>query len=333
MAINKNRDQCIPFIEKLYFHIYTIGYRGAGESIVFFIENDYGIAYSGVIDIYENDNCNKTIEILKENKIDKIDFFCWTHPHKDHSVGIGKILNSYIGINSKIVVPDNIYKMEYEFDDEAIETSMEYIINNFKSNKRIKPKIYSVKGNNRIELKYIGTGVRNSRQRYRFEIETIAPVIDIIEKRYFNEKFYTLNDFSIALIVNLGEFTYLFGGDIQDSTIKKIDFIPEKIDYLKIPHHTSKGSLELLNWFESGYASGIACTTEYSSSGLPNFESLDLYKNYFTSIFSTKGLDEQKYELGVIHTVNDILTGKFYTDLDGNGVVYHNADVCNNFQL
>ena len=76
------------YSNSLFFEVYLIGYNSQGESILFFLRTDEGVIYSGVVDCYTYKSINKTIDLLKKENIEKIDFLCWTHPHDDHSLGI-----------------------------------------------------------------------------------------------------------------------------------------------------------------------------------------------------------------------------------------------------
>lgn len=83
------------YSNSLFFEVYLIGYNSQGESILFFLRTDEGVIYSGVVDCYTYKSINKTIDLLKKENIEKIDFLCWTHPHDDHSLGIDKLLGKH----------------------------------------------------------------------------------------------------------------------------------------------------------------------------------------------------------------------------------------------
>ena len=53
----------------------------------------------------END---KVTEILKKNKVDKLDFICWTHPDFGHSKGLKDIIDMYASEKTSIWIPEGI---------------------------------------------------------------------------------------------------------------------------------------------------------------------------------------------------------------------------------
>ena len=117
----------IKFVEKvgnLYLEVYLLGYPGQGESILFLIktiEDKDVILYSGVIDSYENNGTNKTIELLECLNIKKLNFLCWTHPDIDHSLGIDTILQRYTNKETRVVLPDALLYLEERLTDKAKE--------------------------------------------------------------------------------------------------------------------------------------------------------------------------------------------------------------------
>ena len=72
-------DSKIPYLVKnsLEIEVYVIGYKTMGESIILFIKLDSKIVFSVVIDSYKYNGVNKTIELLKENNVDRIEYLCW----------------------------------------------------------------------------------------------------------------------------------------------------------------------------------------------------------------------------------------------------------------
>ncbi len=94
-----------PVSKKIVLENYVIGYKKEGESIVVLFKQDDDVIFSMVIDSYER-SANETIKILEKNKVKTLDFLVWTHPHKDHSVGIKRILDLFCNINSKIIFPN-----------------------------------------------------------------------------------------------------------------------------------------------------------------------------------------------------------------------------------
>lgn len=323
--MNKFHNKILPFLEKLKFNIYVIGYKGQGESIVFTLENDYNIIYSGVIDSFEKENINETINLLNEElNIEKLDVLCWTHPHEDHTKGMNNLMANYTSDKTKIIYPANIYNIKQE--NEHMKKTSDELRKIILSKKHKKPKLYPVNGYKLVDRRQLGNQPGKS---YELSVVALTPVSEVLERRILQGKKDNPNDYSISLLVSIGGVSFLFGGDIQDITIRKVDtdYLPDKIDYVKIPHHSSKHSLALLNWFNKANKSSISCTTEYSSSNLPDNRVLEQYKLYFNEIYFTNKNDETCQGVGVIHTVYDIIDNSFLTNTKKDAYAIHKSNI------
>lgn len=321
----KNKNKILPFLKKLKFNVYVIGYKGQGESIVFTLENDYSVIYSGVIDCFEKENINETINLLKNKlNIEKLDILCWTHPHEDHTKGMDKLINSYTSEKTKLVYPANIYNVKQE--NEHMRKTSEILKEIILSQKHKKQELYPINGYRPIDRRQLGNQLDKS---YELNIVALTPVSSVLEKRILQGKENTPNDYSISLLVSIGGVSFLFSGDIQDITIKKIDtsYLPDKIDYVKIPHHSSKHSLSLLNWFSKSNKSSISCTTEYSISNLPDKGVIDKYKLYFNEIYFTNEKSENDNGLGIVHTVYDVTGNSFFTSVEKDAYAIHKNNI------
>ena len=104
------------FKGSLYLVIYTIGYSVEGESIVIFIKTGDIIVYSIVIDGYKVKDCNITHKLLLEKGIEHIDVFCWTHPNKDHSIGIEEYI-PFIDKEALIIIGDGFLEIKEEWQN------------------------------------------------------------------------------------------------------------------------------------------------------------------------------------------------------------------------
>lgn len=93
---------------ELIIKTYTIGYKPLGESIVILVLADKIVKFSAVIDCFENEERNITLDILNENNIEKVDLICLTHPDKDHCKGLEKILDKYDN-TTKILYSVNLF--------------------------------------------------------------------------------------------------------------------------------------------------------------------------------------------------------------------------------
>jgi len=315
-----NEGAILPYLEKLIFNVYLIGYKNQGESIIFTLENDFGIAYSGVVDCFEVQNENETIKLLDKLGIKNLDIVCWTHPHEDHSIGIEKVLSNYVSEKTRIVFPNGLNQLEYSYSDKRIEEAIAIINEILVSPKIKKPKIRPVCDVKNIDKRRVGNQVQGS---YQLEVTSFTPISDIIEKRELLDKLYTFNDYSVALLISIGGYNFLLSGDIQDTSIDKIEefAIPEKIDYIKIPHHSSEHSLKLKSWLNVENKTSVSCTTEYASSSLPRIPVLDTYNFFSNKVFCTNKKDCTD-GFGMIHTIYNVLTKELDTELYGSAYLY-----------
>lgn len=314
--MQKIRNRNIFIRDKLVLETFLIGYKNLGESIVFIIFIDGEVGYSGVIDCYEYNSLNKTVDILEENGIDALDFICWTHPDEDHSVGIDILTEDYADERTKIYLPEDVNGNEYNYN-KRIENTFNNLDDILKSRKLKKYSVKSASDKKELVYKTFEHGVRGN---YEFTIYSIAPNSTIVRGNKFNKTF-AKNDYSIGLILNIGEFSFLFSGDIENKTISKMEYsyFPEVIDYIKTPHHTSNSSDKLLEYLNYDSKSELACTTVVRRSNLPDKEVIEKYKNYSRSFYSTGAVDkDDKYDYGIINVKCDVMNKKMTTRLEGN---------------
>lgn len=313
------RNRIVPLLNSLKISVYLIGYERLGESIVFVLENDFGIFYSGVVDSFKREDNNKTIEILDRLGVNTLDLLVWTHPHEDHTLGMCELIDRYTTEDTRIVYPSNVYNVNQNI--ESIRETSEKIEQILTSQKRKKPILRGINGYSPIYKCQIGNQINKS---FEFQVIALSPVSEIIEKRIFNGKVNTPNDYSISLLISLGGINFFLGGDIQDTTINRIEemYLPNKIDYVKIPHHASKHSTKLLDWFDKLDKSSISCTTEYRSSNLPSMNVIAKYKNFFREIYTTNINPQNPVGFGVIKTVYDVINNSFSTNIYGDGGVF-----------
>lgn len=313
VTTNMSFNRSVLFLDKLQLHIYTIGYRNSGECILFFLENDFGICYSGLIDCYQVNGINVAIELLQQYGVNGLDFLCWTHPHVDHTLGLEVILHEFVTEKTKFVYPLNIKSINRsQIPQDAIPV-VGGIIDIIESAAVKKAKVRPVSGTSRIESISFGNGRADAGSNFLFQIYSLSPDPNTVEKRDSLNKVVNINDYSVALSLSLGNKVFVFCSDIQDQTIRKIEYYPSKIDYLKIPHHGSEHSLKIIDWIMEEKV-GIACTTEYKKSKLPRAESIEKYLMYSENLYSTHNGVE---EFGYLYTVYNVKTDTFFNYTEG----------------
>ena len=120
------------FNKNLQYVIYTIGYHKEGESVLVFIKTDDVIVFTVVIDSYEEGEINITCELLARENLNHIDMVCWSHPDKDHSLGISKYLK-WIDERTIILVGDGFVETQENWKD-ADGIMYDYIDSELKKN-------------------------------------------------------------------------------------------------------------------------------------------------------------------------------------------------------
>ena len=73
-----------------------------------FMDEHEHVFYTMVVDCYAKGDVNKTKELLDKFHVVHIDLLCWSHPDKDHSVGVDTLIENYCDDRSCILVPYGI---------------------------------------------------------------------------------------------------------------------------------------------------------------------------------------------------------------------------------
>ena len=309
--------------EQLYVEIYTIGYEPMGEGIVIKIKDEENTFFCGVIDCFEIEKLNKTLEIVKNEKIDLI---CLTHPDEDHCKGLEKVLK-LADSNTKILYPDSMLYYDYKSKESAYKviTEISKFLIKYRNNNN-KPKMISCVGTQKI-INDINFFDARRGGIYNLEINTFTPITSIIDRKIANTILDNVilgdidnNKLSIMMSITIGRLKLLFCGDVEDDTIIELnkyigkeenDFFYDIIDYIKIPHHGSDNSVEMFRLLSNVNKVSNSISTVYRSSRLPNREILERYKRKKGKIYCTGNIEK-----------ND--------DLNNYGIVKHSFDIINN---
>lgn len=319
------------FDKTLEFEINVVGYKNKGESIIFFLKTDGVAAYAGLVDCYEETAENEALTILAKENIKYLDFVCWTHPHEDHTLGMDKVLDSYCNEKTLFWMPPFISK-----DVEGCSTNAQEVYNIIfkilESQKRNKMKIREACDSKVLERFECCGNV--SINPYIFEIRSFAPDTSLLGELKVRERLDMGNIYSIGLVINIGHYYIVLAGDVENRTIKcvpEFNFnIRERVDYIKIPHHSSLSADGLVDRFiELGIAApSVATTTVYRAHQLPDKKVLKKYMKWGKNIeiYSTGDIEnvgQDTEDNGIIKTTFDILEGKsipIETFLLGNAV-------------
>lgn len=310
---------------KIEIHIHVIGYFPKGESILVILwdGNDSTVLKSMLIDSYQINGNNKFEELLKYYSIDteKLDYFIWTHPDLDHSLGIPGIIKNYTEkTKTHYLIPEGLTSKVFKSMKSELFRSWFSI--------KQRPK-YSVTP---ISSSILYSSAPNICQYYedginddtKFSLEIVAPLSELSFNETEKKKVPYKNDISIAFNIVLGDIRFFFGGDITNTTIRKIseEFFRNTV-FVKIPHHGSDTSDELPNKYSNNEHDDtlderypiIAVSTMFEDhpTHLPKNDVLDLYKDLASHILLTNKLDPEsnygiwsiKYKLNSINALND----------------------------
>lgn len=306
--------QCLFYENSLEFEINLIGYKQQGESIVFYILADGKIVYSGLIDCYKINKRNYVAEFLNEKGIKELDFVCWTHPHDDHTKGLDEIFNRYCTSNTKFWTTD-IQPSDYGLYSEESAQIYKVLKDIHLSKEKERVTIKYAKNHTILE-KLVCTGT----SRYLFEISSFAPNSTILAERKLMNKDEQGNLYSMGLMINIGRYYILLGGDVENPTFRLLeDFELEiPIDYMKIPHHGSLTGALIVDRMRSLNinAPSVATSTVYRKGSIPKRETIQKYQKWGTKeIYCTGAINKEKMEeeeYGVIRTNFDVLEKRCY---------------------
>lgn len=317
------------FKNSLRLEINVIGYEPEGESIVFFIRVDDNVVFSGMVDCYEKNSLNKSIELLLNNNKEYFDFICWTHPHRDHTVGLNSVIRDYSNDKTMFWMPPFYEKDVAKYKEGAREIFEElfYTIQNRKKNK-----LHVKTACNTTLMGRWRFISENAMENLIFQIRSFAPDSELLASNFLNGNLEMDNLYSIGLILLFGNYCILLAGDVENRTIQAIQDVDLEypFSYIKIPHHASASSSKLVDKIRNtiDFQPIVATTTVYRRHKLPDAEVLKLYTEWNSEIevYSSGDIincqkDDEGY--GIICTSFDILEKSEYnieTMLYGNAI-------------
>lgn len=283
------------------------------------------VFYTMVVDCYVKGDMNKTKELLDRFHVEHIDLLCWSHPDKDHSVGVDTLIENFCNDKSYILVPYGIEGrdgdcVKYNEGDKQVIQSI--FAHNSRLHKAFKPISCIEEGHLQVTSFDLCPLLDDE---LHIRLYALSPHAEYIAEARFNYKekqqYIHKNNFSISLCLDIGNsYFFHYCSDIENRTINHIypDFF-EKATFVKIPHHSSKGSANLLDLLPKDKL--ISCTTTYKSQGLPNEDVLKQYK-VRSSYLHTTGTSDDVNSYGIIEYDFDLF-GQHSVDVR----LYGNAEV------
>jgi len=268
--------------------IYIIGYETAGESILI----NFADSFFGVVDCFKTTKHSKTIELIEDLDIKTLDFVCWTHTDEDHTLGLSDILSNYVDYEKTLfIIPEGFAPKEI-FSKFEKEYTGEYQRIFQLAEEKIHPANH-FSANHGFSRNYLFKFSKSS-EPLKIELKSYSPLsyivrdlsLDVVES-YFSEhkkiRSYP-NFFSIVLKITITHpdivpITVCLTSDLDNYVIKRMH--PKEAEdcfghnlIMKIPHHGSNNSSEVINYISS---LSYAATTTYTRSNLPRKEIIEQY--------------------------------------------------------
>ncbi len=183
--------------------VLTVRFIDVGQGDAALLQCD---GHSMLIDGGGKDQSSKIYTILKEEKIEKLDYLVSTHPHKDHAGGLAAALEAADA--GEILTPVLMY------DGEEFHDLLKY-----------------------AQAKHIAVRAPGAGETFALGGATVTVLGPLSEHE-------DLNDMSIVLRVDHGENTFLFTGDAGAAEEEELLAQPELLDVkvLKAGHHGSSVS-------------------------------------------------------------------------------------------
>ena len=315
-------ERYISTRSNLLIEVFIIGYPERGESIIVFLRDsqDDSVMYSLVIDCFQSGAQNKTADILKANHIDtsKLNMLVWSHPDYDHTHGLQSVLSDYCDENTHVVLPNDlngeiwVKVTDYNIEDKPI---IDQIYKQAKSSFTIDSALasnYLVHPLEEIHLnEQCEPSTSHPRKELKVQINALSPHSTRINQLLGSRASLKKNDLSVAIDIVVGNgdgYHFLFMSDIEKDDIELLDtsVLYEPL-LIKIPHHTSQTSANLLDHVVINRENfkPLTCTTTYKTQGLPNVELLKRYCSISKQTDCT-GFATKDKTFGVIHYIFDL---------------------------
>lgn len=282
---------CLQYSD-IVLEVHTVGYPDMGESIVTFLKDGPKVLLTLVTDCYKEDDVDEVRDILVANGHPNIDFFIWTHPDKDHSVGIEELLDEFdSGRKATVYMPG--YMTMGIIPCDAGKAAFSYLMSNYNRNRKYQLVPIATVDDQVVTLNRFELLERRTNRRISCALQFLLPDATLIMRRSNCGAGNPgdMNDFSLVYVLELNGVRYFFGGDMSKQSIqfleRKDQSFCENIRFVKIPHHGAKdllGFVEKLSPYQGKKA--VATTTVFLNEH-PYREALDKYDVICEHVSST----------------------------------------------
>lgn len=288
----KNKCLTVSDFNNLHLHIYTLGYPNEGEAEITILLDEKKPLITIVTDCYfdKANGCHAIDKVLNLYGISTIDAFVWSHPHKDHSLGIEELLDKFDPLaKAVVVVPDGV--MGVKNNDLAVKT-IKYL-----NSKYLKEGNLYVMGVTSQERRTVMKWTLNQMScpsDMSCRLEVVSPMSAKEVERCFSLRNVNCNYANIVYTLNLNSQNYLFTGDLCQDMVEYLDEeCLVNVPYLKIPHHGSNEPINFYNKLRRIKLTNknanfvFAVTTVKKSSELPNDDVMERINSLASGVYST----------------------------------------------
>lgn len=316
-------------LKNLHLDIHTIGYPNEGEALLTLLCDADKVLFSVLTDCYEYKHYNHAKKLLNRLQVKQIDAFIWTHPDKDHSVGIPDFLTKFDPHQKAEIFMPNALNKKMGLKQKAID-ALDYVIKNY-NNRRCDVnyiQLHKPKKNDPplpLSLMSLKINVMRPQTEINLSYYFILPNDNIVNRSLALGTKPLLNDYSIVYFITFNDFSFFFCGDLSEQNVKFIhpNFLKNSI-FIKIPHHGSDNyKNNLVPMFRSqnvGHA--ISTTTVFKRHKLPKDEALKEYSTISDGVYCTSNIHEQSSE------PYGCITVKFYANMQKPEVITSGNAYC-----
>ena len=336
MAKNKYRNKDDSFdVTNFHVKVIVIGYGCYGESTLVLLMNGDVVFYAIVIDSYHYKNdkikdgpfINKSIDLLRDYQVERLDVLCWTHPHDDHSKGIPRLIKKYCDSDTKMMYPIYLQNNKADIVKYGVTSkqNLDYIIERNKRHEICATPIgVAVKGEDNID-EFNLRDYYSSEIKANVRIDALTPISSVLTE-YVNDRLCSdPNELSISFVIEVNGYGMYFGGDTKSKHINLSKTLKvSRCRFVKIPHHTSPTAADLTNYLP--HELDAICTTafKWGKSKLPDQKVINRYRCFNTDIYSTNKDMGSRYQYGIVEYDGDFSQGipMFTSSCSGNsGIV------------
>lgn len=313
----------ITDINNLQMHLYTIGYPTEGEAILSVICENNKVLFISLTDCYEHtdndkNHYNHINPILAEYGNPPINVFIWTHPDKDHSVGITTILERYDPNHNALVYLPSALDKDNKFDicDEA-QYAFRYLSTYYNTGRKYNIIPVGLDDDEARSLCKLQFEQTSTLRTITCSFIFLAPFSTLLLRRSVkSEKDFVINDMSIVYAMKFNGFNFLFCGDLAQQSIQFLNnTYLHDMYYIKIPHHGSDQPKGFIGKIVDNQVENPVSTTTVFQNNLPRTTILNEYKKLGYEVYCT-GRGNEKF--GCIKTIFNISDFTKVTSFSGN---------------